>query len=88
MENTALARALRFARTAELIHGRKYPEVRRVRALAVAIRRSDDPVGRAELFGEIRNRTDDYTIPADACGALRATYDGLRAADDQQLIVV
>lgn len=77
---TALARALELAPIIERVHGSGHPELTRVRELTEAIPNADDAAA-ADLFRQLRDVTNNYSVPADGCEAFQETYESLRAAD-------
>ena len=76
-----LATAAELAPLIERVHGANHPELTRVRELTEQITASTDTEATADLFRELREVTDGYTVPGDGCEAFAGTYAALRSAD-------
>lgn len=81
--NTTLAHAVELAPIVERVHGANHPELSRVRELTLGIADHPDAARSASLWAELRDVTDTYTLPADACEGFTGFYEALAAADAQ-----
>lgn len=78
---SALARALELAPIIERVHGSSHSELTRVRQLTEEISRSTSAKLTADLFAQLREVTNNYSVPADGCEAFQEMYASLEAAD-------
>lgn len=81
MTNEYLAKAAQLAPIIDRVHGENHPEMTRVREITEELQRSDNLISTAALFAELRDVTNNYAIPSDACEAVEETYKSLRKAD-------
>lgn len=79
-----LATAAQLAPILVRVHGANHPELTRVRDLTAQLTESTDGMTSASLFSQLREITDNYTVPSDGCEAYGATYEALQAADAAQ----
>lgn len=68
------------------VHGKAHPELARVRDIFQEIQdtvKTEDinQVDISPQFEELRNITDNYTVPSDGCGTYLETYEMLEKAD-------
>lgn len=68
------------------VHGEHHPELAHVRDIFKAMNKKVKKEGATQVdlaaeFGELREITNNYTIPEDACGAYQMTYEILERAD-------
>lgn len=82
MTTQHIEQAAQFAPIVERVHGANHPELTRVRELTEAIHNLGETENASELFAELREVTNNYALPADACEAFTATYESLNAADE------
>lgn len=80
-----LATAAELAPLIERVHGAGHPELTRVRELTEQITASTDAQTTAGLFRELREVTDNYTVPSDGCEAYQGTFEALAAADPEHV---
>lgn len=78
---SALARALELAPIIERVHGSGHSELTRVRELTEQISGSTEPEATSALFQQLREVTNNYALPEDACEAFQETYASLEAAE-------
>lgn len=76
-----LATAAQLAPILERVHGTNHPELTQVRELTQQLTRSTGVDTAAHLFAQLRDITDNYSVPSDGCEAYVATYAALQAAD-------
>lgn len=76
-----LATAAKLAPILERVHGTNHPELTQVRELTQQLTQSTDVNTVTSLFAQLRDITDNYTVPSDGCEAYLETYQSLRAAD-------
>ena len=62
------------------VHGEHHPELKRVAELYAELK--ENPT--EELFGELREVTDSYTVPEDACPTFGKMYEDLKALDQMK----
>lgn len=79
--NPALAQAVRLAPVVEKVHGAHHPELIRVHELTRALAATTDDTRIAGYYSELRQVTDNYTIPADACEGLESHYRALEESE-------
>lgn len=84
MTDQNTAQAVELAPLIERVHGENHPELPRVRELTLALPDADHP-RQAELFKELRNVTQNYAVPDDACEAFTGTYQALERADREHV---
>lgn len=82
--NENLATAAQLAPILVRVHGANHPELAQVRDLTQQLTESTDVNTTASLFTQLREVTDNYTVPSDGCEAYVSTYEALQAADAAQ----
>lgn len=68
------------------VHGKNHPEFSEVhRLFGALVRKVEEPVSEApkldEIFAELRQVTDNYTVPSDVCESYEAVYSMLAKLD-------
>lgn len=84
MSQQHLAKAAQLAPIVERVHAQNHPEFSRVRELTEALHQADSATDTSELFAQLRETTDNYTTPSDACEAYEEVYAQLELADAAQ----
>lgn len=79
MKNEHIARAAELAPVVERVHGKNHPELTRVRELTEQLQNTGADT--SEVFAQLRDVTNNYTVPGDACEAYQWTYKALERAD-------
>ena len=84
MTHQALEQAARLAPIIERVHGENHPEMTQVRQLVEELQQSSETTRTAALFAQLRQVTNNFAVPGDACEAVEATYRSLAQADAAQ----
>lgn len=79
MTNKHIAKAAEFAPIIERVHGENHPELTEVRKLTQKL--TDANTNQADVFAQLREVTNNYALPVDACEAYTWTYQALQRAD-------
>lgn len=83
MAHDSLAKALQLSPVVQRVHGANHPELARVGELTDQIAAAEDSPTRTELFAQLREVTNNYALPADACEGFTAFYQALEGADKE-----
>lgn len=81
MSNQDLKHVIRLAPIIERVHGKNHPELTTVREIVEKFAGADS-ARTTELFTQLRDVTDNYTVPDDGCEAFEETYQALARADN------
>ncbi|MHC5268970.1 hypothetical protein ACYSNO_07315 [Enterococcus sp. LJL98] len=74
----------KLTRTIEKVHGANHPELIEVRQLFLAMQEEQAQTKEYEVrMARLREVTNHYTPPADACQAYQRTYQMLKEMDDR-----